>query len=139
MVVDFKTGAPRGKDHALRGTLDGKTKVFLQAPLYLEAMAHREGRTPARAILAHATVDHGFQEIEFTAADLERVRAEVGRLLAHLDERARAGWFPCTPGKRCCRRDLTLACGPAVVARFRRKRDARLAEHLALVGGETAE
>jgi len=136
VVVDFKTGVPRGKDHALRGTLDGKTKVFLQAPLYLEAIAHREGRVPSRAVLAHATVDHGFQEIVFTAADLEAARDEIGRLLAHLDERARDGWFPCTPGTRCCRRDLTLACGPAVVARFRRKDDARLAEHLALIRGE---
>ena len=96
-------------------------------------------QVPPRPHVLVRAGSHGFQEIVFTAADLADARDEIGRLLAHLDERARAGWFPCTPGKRCCRRDLTLACGPAVVARFRRKRDPALDAHLALVRGESDE
>lgn len=135
VVVDFKTGRPRAKSHALRATHDGKVEVYLQAPLYLEAMAQRRGRPPSRAVLAHATLDAGYREVVFTAADLAAVRDELGELLAHLDATAKDGWFPCTPGRRCCQRDHELACGPAVVERTLAKDDERLRRHLAKVEG----
>jgi hypothetical protein len=61
-------------------------------------------------------------------------------LVGHLLERARSGWFPCTPGRACCRREFAAACGPGVVARFQRKRhDPALEAHLAIVRGPGPE
>jgi RecB family exonuclease len=139
-VVDFKTGKSRAKSHELRATIDGKTEVRLQLPVYLEAARQGLGVDPARAYYSHATTDRGFDEVEITAADRDRILPEVIALVGHLLERARSGWFPCTPGRACCRREFAAACGPGVVARFQRKRhDPALEAHLAIVRGPGPE
>lgn len=137
-VVDFKTGQTRAKSGALRYGIPGKQEIRLQLPLYLEAVPQVVGAPVARATYYHATSDRRFEEIQYGRGDLERDREEIGRVLAHVVARARAGWFPCTPGaQRCCHARNTPACGPAVVERFRRKRtDPELATHLALVRGD---
>jgi len=95
--------------------------VYLQLPLYLVAVEQALGETAARASFHHATAEHGFQRIPFTAADLEAVRPRLERLLRHVLDSAAAGWFPSLPDDTCCRRSLAPACGPACGARFLRK------------------
>lgn len=139
-VIDYKTGMPRAKSGALRFSVNGKEEVRLQLPIYLEAARSALGVEPARAYYSFATTDHDFQQIEFTAGDLEGTRPELETLLAHLLDRARHGWFPCTPGQACCRPSVSAACGPGVVSRFHRKAaDADLSHHLDVVRGRSAE
>jgi RecB family exonuclease len=120
-VVDYKTGRVRAKSHRLTSADEGKITVHLQAPLYLVALAGLLSKSPRSATLYPATADQAFEEVRFDAADLERLRPRLIELLVDSLDHARRGWFPCTPGHTCCRRDLRLACGPSVAARFRRK------------------
>ncbi len=136
-VVDLKTGRARARSHELRSPGNGKSEIRLQLPLYFEAARQVLGHEPARAYYSYATTDRDFSEVEFTSEDHRAFLPEVLELLEHLLERARAGWFPCTPGTGCCYRDLNGACGPNVAARFRRKRSASaVADHLRLVRGD---
>ncbi|MCA9752665.1 MAG: PD-(D/E)XK nuclease family protein [Gemmatimonadetes bacterium] len=139
VVIDYKTGMRRVKDHTFRGKRDDKQEVEFQAPIYLEVIRRTREERAARAVLYHATIGQGYEEVVFTAADLEAARAEIGELLAGARDHARRGWFPCTPGSRCCHSDLESACGPAVVARFLAKTDPELADWIARVRGDRPE
>jgi ATP-dependent helicase/DNAse subunit B len=131
-IVDFKTGAPRVQTGRVTSADGEKTSVHLQLPLYLDAVSSILGRRGARALFYHATADAAFEEVSFAAQDLDVRREPLGRLLAGALASARRGWFPCTPGDACCRRQLARACGPGVATRFRRKRsDPEVVEHLA--------
>ncbi len=121
-VVDLKTGKPRVQNGRVTSSDREKTSVHLQLPIYLDCVSRMLGRRPGRALFYHATTDSGFEEIAFDADDLDARREPLGRLLTGVLEQAKRGWFPCTPGESCCRRRLAPACGPGVVARFRRKR-----------------
>ncbi|HMB71381.1 MAG TPA: PD-(D/E)XK nuclease family protein, partial [bacterium] len=120
-VVDVKTGRPRVAAGKIARTEAGRTTVALQLPLYLAAVSGALGERVACAEFWHATAEHGYRRIPFTAADLEEARPGLARLLAHVAERSAAGWFPSLPGDECCRRSLGPACGPAAAARFLRK------------------
>jgi RecB family exonuclease len=120
-VVDVKTGRPRVAAGKIARTEAGRTSVALQLPLYLAAVSDALGERVACARFWHATAEHGYRSVPFTAADLEDARPALARLVAHVTERSRAGWFPSLPGDACCRRSLAPACGPAAAARFLRK------------------
>ena len=139
-IVDFKTGSTRPKSGALRMSGSEKKEMRLQLPIYLQALPQVLGRPALRATYYFATSDQAFTEVVYTAADLERDRDEIGRVLAHAIARARQGWLPCTPGtKSCCYARNAAACGPSVAERFRRKlADPDMSEHLALVRGSAA-
>jgi hypothetical protein len=117
-----------------------KKEMRLQLPIYLQALPQVLGRPALRATYYFATSDQAFTEVVYSAADLERDRGEIGRVLAHAIARAREGWFPCTPGaKSCCYARNAAVCGPSVAERLRRKlADPDLTEHLALVRGGAA-
>jgi len=136
-VLDYKTGRVSAKSHRLATRDDGKVIVHLQAPLYLLALRELLARPPRRATLYYATAEHGFEEVVFDAEDLDRARPWLGKLIRAVLDDVERGWFPCTPGKTCCRPELRLACGSSVAARFRRKSsDPELAARVVLVRGE---
>ncbi len=132
-IVDLKTGAARARPGRMQATAAGKTEVRLQLPLYLHAAPQVLGAPGRRAAYWHCTADAGFEEIPYDAADLARDLDGIRDLVAHLLERIREGWFPCTPGPgRCCFPSHASACGASVAERFRRKLDdPELVAHLA--------
>jgi hypothetical protein len=133
-VIEYKTGAKRTRSGRITTVTANHPIVHLQSPLYLETAAQMLGHLPERAVLYHATAEHGFAEIEFTAGDLERARPGIDRLLRRALDCAHRGWFPSLPGPTCCQADIALACGAALTARFRRKQeDPEVLEHLALL------
>ncbi len=139
-VIDLKTGRPAVRDGEITGSAGGKAVVHLQLPLYLTAVGRALGREPGCARYDHVTAKGGWRSIEFTAEDLESRRPRIEALLRHAVDRCHRGWFPCTPGDRCCHPELAPACGPAVAPRFALKiGDPELDEHLALLraGDET--
>jgi hypothetical protein len=145
-VIEYKTGARRARSGKVTAGAGNRPTVHLQLPLYLEAAATLLNRPPGRAVFSHATAEHGFREIPFTAEDLERARPGVGRLLRRALHCAREGWFPPLPGEACCQAKLELACGAAAAARLRRKLDdPEIIEHFAVLrsadapGGDGAQ
>jgi hypothetical protein len=133
-VIEYKTGARRARAGKITAGTGVKPSVYLQLPLYLDAAATLLRRRPDRAIFYHATAEHGFREVPFTAGDLERARPAIRRLMRRAVACAQGGWFPSLPGAACCRADLESACGPSAAARFRRKQeDPDVLEHFALL------
>lgn len=136
-VIDYKTGQARVRNGKIRHREDGRTELHLQLPLYLQAARAALGTAPARAAYWFAQTNHDFERVVFTDADLQARLPEISEIAAHLLGRARDGWFPCRPGKTCCRGELAPACGPGVAQRFLRKTDdPAMRAHLALVRGE---
>jgi hypothetical protein len=134
-VVDVKTGRPRVAAGRIARTEAGRTSVALQLPLYLAAVEDALGERVSCASFWHATAEHGYRRIAFTADDLERARPALAGLIRHVAAQAEAGWFPSMPGDSCCRGALAPACGPAAGARFLRKTaDPDLRERLRLLG-----
>ncbi len=133
-VIEYKTGAKRARPGKITAGAGIRPNVHLQLPLYLEAAATLLDPPPGRAVFYHATAEHAFQEIPFTAEDLERARTGVGRLLRRALRCAQEGWFPSLPGEICCQAKLEPACGAAAAARLRRKlEDPEIVEHFALL------
>jgi hypothetical protein len=105
-VIDYKTGAARGKDDALDG---GNA---LQLPLYLLAAARALGVDAAagEAQYFYATRKGEFKRAHFTGEQLVARRAELDQVLTELDTGMHDGDFHAEPSSNCSWCDFDGVC-----------------------------
>ncbi|MEJ7784254.1 MAG: PD-(D/E)XK nuclease family protein [Solirubrobacteraceae bacterium] len=105
-VIDYKTGAARGKPNALDGGM------ALQLPLYLLAAAAALGVDPSagEAQYFYATRKGEYKRVAFTGAELEARTEEFQRVLSELRNGVRGGDFHAEPSRQCDWCDFDSVC-----------------------------